>query len=51
MYSHHRNGHAWYSGAVSQWPNHYLRAMEILGDEVSRLEQAQAEQRRRMTAR
>lgn len=47
QYVHHRAGHPWHGPAAGAWPWRYLRAMEVVGDEVSQLEEAERERDRR----
>ena len=49
---HYRSGRYWHGGPVGSWPWRHLRAMEILGDEVARIEadEAQREAAKRRTA-
>lgn len=51
-YVHFAAGRYWHEGPVGRWPWRHLRAMEILGDEVARIEadERQHEAARRRTA-
>ncbi len=43
MYAHHRAGHPFYGPTPAKWPMRYLRAMEVIGSEVTSLEAAKRE--------
>ncbi len=48
MFGHHRAGHPFYGPTPALWPNRYLRAMEVLGHEVSMADDARRESDRAM---
>ncbi len=43
MYGHHRAGHPFYGPTPALWPARYMRAMEIVGHEVGRIEKERRE--------
>lgn len=44
LFNHYKSGYLWEEGGLASQPHVYLRVMEIINSEVSKIEQEQMEQ-------
>jgi len=47
LYNHYKAGYLWAEGGISDQPHVYLRVMEIINAEISKIESERLEERRR----